>query len=88
MARVDSTSAARICSWSLLFNVYLNDLFYLHECTNVCNFANDTIFYACDKDLNSFINRLEHDSYLATKWFENNYMKLNQDKCHLLISEI
>ena len=32
------------------------------------------------------ILRLEHYSYLATEWFENSSMKLNQDKCHLLIS--
>ena len=70
----------------LLFNIYLNNLFYLAESTNVCNFADDTTFYACDKDLNSLINRLEHDGYLAIEWFENNSMKLNQDKCHLLVS--
>ena len=45
----------------LLFNIYLNDLFYIAESTNVCNFADDTTFYACDKDANSLINRLEHD---------------------------
>ena len=32
------------------------------------------------------INRLEHDTALAVEWFENNFMKLNQDKCHLLVS--
>ena len=66
----------------LLFNVYLNDLFYLVESTNVYNFADYTTFHACDKDLNFLINRLEHDSYLAIEWFENNSMKLNQDKWH------
>ena len=35
----------------LLFNIYLNDLFYLCECTEVSNFADDKTFYACDKDL-------------------------------------
>ena len=65
-----------------LFNIYLNNLFYIAETTNVCNFADDTTFYACDKDVNSLINRLKHDSYLAIEWFENNSMKLNQDKCH------
>ena len=30
------------------------------------------------------INRLEHDTALALEWFENNFMKLNQGKCHLL----
>ena len=37
-------------------------------------------------DLNSLIKRLGHDDFLAIKWFENNNMKLNQDKCHLLVS--
>ena len=23
---------------------------------------------------------------LAIEWFENNYMKLNEDKCHLLVA--
>ena len=70
----------------LLFNIYLNDLFYIAESTNVCNFADDTTFYACDGDVSSLINRLEHDSYLAINWFENNSMKLNQEKCHFLVS--
>ena len=69
----------------LLFNIYLNDLFFLTESTDVCNFADDTTFYACDRNSNDLINRLEHDSFLATEWFENNSMKLNDDKCHLLV---
>ena len=36
--------------------------------------------------VNFLIKRLEHDSFLAIEWFENNNMKLNQDKCHLLVS--
>ena len=70
----------------LPFNIYLNDLFYLAESTNVCNVAGDTTFDTYDKDLNSFINRLEYDSYITTEWFENNTLKLNQDECHLLVS--
>ena len=69
-----------------MFNIYINDLFFLTEKTNVCNYADDTTFYACDSDLHYLISRLEHDSVLAIEWFECNYMKLNQDKCHLLIS--
>ena len=51
----------------------------------VCKFADDSTFYVCDKDLNTLINRLEHDPELAVEWFENNFMRLNQDKCHLLV---
>ena len=43
-------------------------------------------FFACDKDLNSLIKKLNHDRLLAIEWFQNNNMKLNQDKCHLLVS--
>ena len=70
----------------ILFNMYLNDLFYLTEMTQVRNFADDTTFCVCDKDLNILINRLEDDTSLAVEWFENNFMKLNQEKCHLLVS--
>ena len=29
---------------------------------------------------------MEHDVYLAIEWFENYRMKLNREKCHLLVS--
>ena len=61
-------------------------MFYIAESTNVCNFADDATFYTCAGDVSSLINRLEHNSYLAIEWFENNSMKLNQEKCHLLVS--
>ena len=71
----------------LLFNIYLNDLFFLSKFTDLCNFADDTNFYASHMDINSLIKRLEYDSFLVIEWFENNNMKLNQDyKCHFLIS--
>ena len=70
----------------LLFNIYINDLFYLTEMTDVCNYADDTTFHACDFDLKSLIARLEHDATLDIKWFESNYMLLNQDKYRFLFS--
>ena len=54
--------------------------------TEVCNFADDTTFHACDKDLSNLIKIFEHDAFLATESFENNNMTLNKDKCHLLVS--
>ena len=32
------------------------------------------------------IQRLEHDSLIAIEWFDSNYMKLNSNKCHLLLA--
>ena len=69
---------------ALPFHIYLNDLIFLVDYTEVCNFAVDTPFFACDIDLGSLINGLGHDSFLATEWFQNSYMKLSEDKCHLL----
>ena len=70
----------------LLFNIYINDLFWINNQTDVCNYADDTTLHACDQDLNSLLQRLEHDALLAIEWFENNGMKLNADKCHLIIA--
>ena len=70
----------------LLFNIDFNDLFYPAESTEVCNFADGTTFFACGKDLKTLISRLDRDIHLAIEWFESNSMKLNQDKCHLLVS--
>ena len=70
----------------LLFNIYINDLFYILEQTYVCNYADDTTLYACNKYLNELLLDLEHDSLLAGQWFEDNYMKLNEEKCHYIIS--
>ena len=32
------------------------------------------------------MERLEHDTKLTIAWFENNYMKINEGKCHLLVA--
>ena len=70
----------------LLFNIYINDLLWINTSTNICNYADDTTLYACDQELESVLLRLEHDCLLAIEWFDSNFMKLNRDKCHLLIA--
>ena len=68
----------------LLFNIYINDLLFSLNNTDVCNYADDTTLFACDIDTDSVAATLELDSARAIKWFSDNYMKLNEDKCHLL----
>ena len=63
----------------LLFNLYLNDLFYFADFTEVCNFADDTTLHGCDNDLNTLIMRLEHGASLA---IDN--IKLNKGKMSFL----
>ena len=70
----------------LLFNIYLNDLFFALKDVGVCNFADDTTPFVCDLELNTALNKLGENSAIALTLFEINYMKLNSDKCHLLVS--
>ena len=69
----------------LLFNIFINYLFYLFDDTDVCNYADDTTLHACDTSLEALVERLECAAKKAVDWFKHNHMKLNPDKCHLLI---
>ena len=40
----------------------------------------------CDETIAMVLDKLERNSELETFWFENHYMNLNTDKCHLLVS--
>ena len=64
----------------VLFNIYLNDLFFTLSSVNVCNFADDTTSFACDLNLEVVL------AQLVIAWFQNNYMKLNTDNCHLFVA--
>ena len=68
-----------------LFNIYLNDLFFFLKDVGICNFADDITTYISDESLENVAKSLEKDSMLAIRWFENNYMKLNTDKCLLIV---
>ena len=71
---------------SLLFNIYLNDLFFFLKDVGICNFADDTTTYISDASLESVLKSLKKNSMLAVRSSKNNYMKLNTDKCHLIVS--
>ena len=70
----------------ILFNIYLNDFFFAFSNTSVSNLAVDTTPYVCDTDLPSLLQKLESDTISAIIWFDANYMKLNQSKCHFLLA--
>ena len=50
----------------------------------ICNYADDTTIFAYGSDLGSVLESLEGDASLLSLWFENNYMKMNEDKSHCL----
>ena len=69
----------------MLFSIYLNGLFFLTKGIDVCNSVDDTTTFICDHSYQNVLNSLEENVELAICWFENNYIKLTTDKCHLLI---
>ena len=68
----------------LLFNIYINDIFFQFVDAHVCNFADDTTLTACNVKIADLLHELEDNTLSTILWFENNYMKLNQSKCHFL----
>ena len=69
----------------LLFNIYINDRLLFIQNSDICNYADDTTIYACNKNLDNISRRLETYCSVALEWFADNFMKLNADKCHLLV---
>ena len=70
----------------ILFNLYINDFFFQIKRTHPCNFADDTSLNAFDLSLENLLRDLEYDALSSIIWFENNFMKLNTDKCHFLVA--
>ena len=57
----------------LLFNIFLNDLFFILNC-KVCNFADDITHFVCNQRLDFILNDLERNSHITVNWFQNIYM--------------
>ena len=71
---------------SLLFNIFICDMFYFLEDFDVANYADNTVPNSADKRIELFVNNLEHLSSILFKWLNDNYMKVNTGKSHLLFS--
>ena len=68
----------------LLFNILLADLFFIHNDIDIANFADDYTPYLSAKHVEDVIESLERPSVSLFRWFENNLLKGNADKCHFL----
>ena len=64
----------------LLFNLFINDLFYVID--DLCNYADDNTINACDTSLSAVLEKMEKDGSKAISWIKNNGMKLNSDMCY------
>ena len=64
----------------LLFNIFINDLFFVRMCSNIVNYADDN--HVCYKHENTEVlcDVLRLDTNTAIGWFEHNYMDANPSK--------
>ena len=51
---------------TLLFNIFINDIFYLVNDTEVCSYADYTTLYVGDKNLRTVLSKLERDTLLLS----------------------
>ena len=53
--------------------------------TDFASYADDNTTYFSADTINEVIKRLETAPVKLFKWFADNQMKVNQDKCHLIV---
>ena len=69
----------------LLFNIFIDVLFLFISNSYSSNYTDDnTVYYAFGYNLEEIKNTLRFDFDLVSKWFEENYMVLNANKCHFM----
>ena len=69
----------------LLFNIDLTDLLYECEDSNIANYADKTTPYACGENIRVVISELQSLAFRLFKWLQNNHMKANPRKSHILL---
>ena len=70
----------------LLFNLFLCDLFLFVEEADIMSYADDSTPYVCSENVNVTLEKLEEARKVLYEWFSNNFLKVNTDKCHLILS--
>ena len=70
----------------LLFNIFICDMFYFLDNYELANYADDSTPYSAKRNHKLVTGELEISSSILFKWLRTNYMKVNTDKSHLLLS--
>ena len=70
----------------LLFNIFICDMFYFLDDYEIANYADDSTPFSAQCSHQAVIEDLEKSSAILFNWLKSNYMKVNTDKSHLLLS--
>ena len=69
----------------LLFNVFINDLFYVIDGCNIYNYADDNTLSVTHSNQTVLATMLQGKAEEAIDWFSNNAMAANPDKCQAIL---
>ena len=69
----------------LLFNIFFCDMFFAMKDINFASYTDGNTPYVSSDSIEDVIRILENDSIKLFKWFSDNMMKANKDKCHLIV---
>jgi hypothetical protein len=64
----------------LLFNIFINVIFYLMEKSSLYNYADDNTLSCIHTDPDYAVDVLQRESEVLVDWFADNGMKANPDK--------
>ena len=70
----------------LLFNIFLNDMFYFMDLCTLYNFVDDNSIANTADSLENLITNLRNDSKISIDWFNANGMEANPSKFQFLVS--
>ena len=71
----------------LLFNIFINDIFYFIDKSKLANFGDDTTVNSTEDNILSLLAILKDDASTILNWFKIYEMKSNDDKCHLIVGD-
>ena len=72
---------------ALLFNIFICDIFMFLPNNGIANYADDNNPHSTGNRNHNIISDLEEASEIFSKWFIDNYLKVNPDKYYVFLSE-
>ena len=69
----------------LLFNIFIKDIFFFVEKSEICHFADDNTIYSCENDLPEIKDSLICTMKNILKWLRLNSLKDNPGKFQFMI---
>ena len=68
----------------LLFNIFINDIFYMNLDCDIYNFADDITLYSCRLSMDVVITEVENTLMTILTWFDQNGMVANSAKFRMM----